>query len=235
MIDFHTSLLIKIRFFYIGSLQSTSYNSRDSVVLQLTSFVSKHRSHIVQNEMKGFATWICGLCLVAPTLPSIGAFAFHPTGTGGANHRHVALSTALSSATCDHVVPSVLQGRRFVLANLAVLSAASFRQFLVEPANASGGATAGGAYLLSAKQRYNERVKASVRGLLSTADAIKNGDSTLAKEYFESEEEGTWKEMTSAGYLLSNAFRRNSTAAPDSLPAVKVMQMRLFVSVISFV
>ena len=27
--------------------------------------------------------------------------------------------------------------------------------------------------------------------------------------------------MTAAGYLLSNAFRRNSSAAPDSLPAVK--------------
>eukprot|EP00536_Pseudo-nitzschia_multiseries_P007177 jgi/Psemu1/195073/e_gw1.166.50.1 len=88
-------------------------------------------------------------------------------------------------------------------------------------ARASGGATAGGAYLLSAKKRYYERVKESVTGLLKAADALKDGDSKVAKEYFTSEDNGSWKDLTAAGYLLSNAFRRSSSTAPDSLPAVK--------------
>lgn len=89
-------------------------------------------------------------------------------------------------------------------------------------ANASGGATAGGAYLLSAKQRYNERVKASVQGLLAVGDGLAGGSTTEAKAFFGSDDGGSWKDLTAAGYLLSNAFRRNSSSAPDSLPAVKV-------------
>lgn len=85
----------------------------------------------------------------------------------------------------------------------------------VEAAHASGGATAGGAYLLSAKQRYNDRVKGSIKGLLAAQSSLSGGDSKPAKAYFSEEDEGTWKDLTAAGYLLSNAFRRNSTAAPD--------------------
>lgn len=88
-------------------------------------------------------------------------------------------------------------------------------------AQASGGATAGGAYLLSAKKRYYERVKTSVSGLLRAVDGLKDGDSKVAKEYFSNEADGSWKDLTAAGYLLSNAFRRSSSTAPDSLPAVK--------------
>ncbi|KAL3944681.1 MAG: hypothetical protein SGBAC_001239 [Bacillariaceae sp.] len=91
----------------------------------------------------------------------------------------------------------------------------------VDSANASGGATAGGAYLLSAKQRYNERVKAAVKGLLEVGAAIKGGSTKEAEAYFSSDDAGSWKDLTAAGYLLSNAFRRSSTTAPDSLPAVK--------------
>lgn len=36
-----------------------------------------------------------------------------------------------------------------------------------------------------------------------------------------SEEVGSWKDFSAAGYLLANAFRRNSTTPPDSLPSVK--------------
>ena len=43
-----------------------------------------------------------------------------------------------------------------------------------------------------------------------------------AKDYFSNEADGGWKDLTAAGYLLSNAFRRSSSTAPDSLPAVKV-------------
>jgi hypothetical protein len=120
---------------------------------------------------------------------------------------------------------AALDDRRSVLGKLAFIpfvtvstSIASF----VDPVSASGGATAGGAYLLSAKQRYNERVKASVEGLVKAAEELKSGNSDVAKAYFLSEGGGGWKDLTAAGYLLSNAFRRNSSAAPDTLPSIKV-------------
>jgi hypothetical protein len=84
------------------------------------------------------------------------------------------------------------------------------------PSWASGGATAGGAYLLSAKQRYNERVKAGVKGF------AESGNVDGIRSYFASEDVGSWKDLSTAGYLLANAFRSNSSAAPDSLPSVKV-------------
>ena len=109
----------------------------------------------------------------------------------------------------------------FKLTSIPVIALSSLTM-TPETAQASGGATAGGAYLLSAKKRYYERVKASVSGLLQAADDLKNGDSKVAKEYFSSDSDGSWKDLTAAGYLLSNAFRRSSSTAPDSLPAVKV-------------
>ena len=131
---------------------------------------------------------------------------------------HLASSTRLQDTREGHD-----DDRRSFLTNLATAGLViPFSPGFVEPAAASGGATAGGAYLLSAKQRYNERVKASIQGLLALEGSLKNGDSKPAKAYFESEDGGSWKDLTSAGYLLSNAFRRNSTTPPDSLPAVKV-------------
>mmetsp|Transcript_120456 Transcript_120456/g.236766 ORF Transcript_120456/g.236766 Transcript_120456/m.236766 type:complete len:205 (-) Transcript_120456:44-658(-) len=111
--------------------------------------------------------------------------------------------------------------RQFVESIVKAAPAALVLGASVEKANASGGATAGGAYLLSAKQRYNERVKESIRGLLSAEKSLAAGNSQDAKAFFASEDAGSWKDLTTAGYLLSNAFRRNSTAAPDSLPSVK--------------
>lgn len=99
-----------------------------------------------------------------------------------------------------------------------------------ESAFASGGATAGGAYLLSAKQRYNERVRESVKGLLLVGKALAADSSKEAKEYFSSEEGASWKDLTAAGYLLSNAFRRSSTTPPDKLPAVQVGLYYVYVS-----
>lgn len=170
--------------------------------------------------MNRFGTLIAVLLVTTATT---GAFSFQET-SGVANHRRMSTSSALLSANTDYNgSESLLQERRCYLRKLAVFPAAvALLPFLANPAIASGGATAGGAYLLSAKQRYNERVKASVQGLLSAAAALKKGDSNPAKEYFGSEEGGSWKDLTAAGYLLSNAFRRNSSAAPDSLPAVKV-------------
>jgi hypothetical protein len=91
--------------------------------------------------------------------------------------------------------------------------------------NASGGATAGGAYLLSAKQRYNDRVKAGIKGFLALGPSIASGDFDAIRPYFLQEDVGGWKDFATAAYLLANAFRRNSTAAPDSLPSVKVSNM----------
>mmetsp|Transcript_4399 Transcript_4399/g.5773 ORF Transcript_4399/g.5773 Transcript_4399/m.5773 type:complete len:215 (-) Transcript_4399:310-954(-) len=86
---------------------------------------------------------------------------------------------------------------------------------------ASGGATAGGVYLLSAKQRYNERVKKGVVGFLALKGFLEAGDVSGLRDYFSNEDVGAWKDLTSAGYLLANAFRRSSSTAPDSLPSVK--------------
>ena len=103
----------------------------------------------------------------------------------------------------------------------SVLSTAAFLS-LPKEAIASGGATAGGAYLLSAKQRYNERVKAGIQGYLALGPALEAGNIDVLRAYFTTEDMGGWKDLTAAGYLLANAFRRNSSAAPDSLPSVKV-------------
>jgi hypothetical protein len=132
--------------------------------------------------------------------------------------------TALRKSQMSDQEDDNFQARRSFLNKLALFPLAALPSLTAKPttAQASGGATAGGAYLLSAKKRYYERVKASVAGLLQAANGLKNGDSTLAKEYFSSEADASWKDLTAAGYLLSNAFRRSSSTAPDSLPAVKV-------------
>jgi len=75
-----------------------------------------------------------------------------------------------------------------------------------DKACASGGATAGGAYLLSAKQRYNERVKAGVKGFVGIKSTLEAGDIPALREYFASEETGGWKDFMSAGYLLANGM-----------------------------
>lgn len=91
-----------------------------------------------------------------------------------------------------------------------------------DAAIASGGATAGGAYLLSAKQRYNDRVQASLKAFLALKKPLESGSIQELKDYFSTEDVGGWKDGSSAGYLLANAFRTSSSKAPDSLPSVKV-------------
>lgn len=142
--------------------------------------------------------------------------AFQAASKSGAN-------TVLRASQCSDQHDDNLNSRRSFLNTLTLVPIAALPSLAARPlpAQASGGATAGGAYLLSAKKRYYERVKASVSGLLQAADALKNEDSKVAKAYFSSEDDGSWKDLTAAGYLLSNAFRRSSSTAPDSLPAVK--------------
>ena len=116
------------------------------------------------------------------------------------------------------------ESRRGMLQNVAVTSfgLASGLVLQNQAACASGGATAGGVYLLSAKQRYNDRVVKAVRAFLSLGPSLEGGSIDQAKDFFTNEEPGTWKDGSAAGYLLANAFRRSSATPPDSLPAVKV-------------
>jgi hypothetical protein len=106
----------------------------------------------------------------------------------------------------------------FALSSIAVAGSS----LLPEQASASGGATAGGVYLLSAKQRYNSRVTKGVIGFLSLGGSLESGNIEDARNFFKSEEDGNWKDFSAAAYLLANAFRRNSAQAPDTLPSVKV-------------
>jgi hypothetical protein len=93
-------------------------------------------------------------------------------------------------------------------------------------ASASGGATAGGAYLLSAKQRYNQRVRSALQAFVNLRSSVEEGRWVDIEAYFVTTDVGGWNDVSTAGYLLANAFRRNSSAAPDTLPSVKVCVMK---------
>ncbi|GAX19892.1 hypothetical protein FisN_1Lh641 [Fistulifera solaris] len=118
---------------------------------------------------------------------------------------------------------ALMLSRRDVVNHISVCTLALIGTVTLPHGNAraSGGATAGGAYLLSAKQRYNDRVKQGVKTFASLTNPLDSGDIEVLRSFFTSEDVGSWKDFSAAGYLLANAFRRNSSAAPDSLPAVK--------------
>lgn len=146
-----------------------------------------------------------------------------PTRLDSLRTRSIITGTAIYESQLGTHQDEKVEARRSFLGKLTLFSFAALPSMtsMAKITQASGGATAGGAYLLSAKKRYYERVKTSVSGLLQAANGLKNGDSKVAKDYFSSEADGSWKDLTAAGYLLSNAFRRSSSTAPDSLPAVK--------------
>lgn len=152
---------------------------------------------------------------------SLGQAAFVPTG--GA-HRFSTRDASQKLKTDDH-----LGSRRTMLQNIALASFGIANGLLLQKkaAYASGGATAGGVYLLSAKQRYNERVTQGIKGFLDLGPTLEGGSIEKTKAYFTGEEAGTWKDISTAGYLLANAFRRSSNTAPDSLPSVKVRELPL--------
>jgi hypothetical protein len=149
-----------------------------------------------------------------------GAFAFNPSGVQVQTPFRLApknLSPAREQVALQASRRSFVENVAF--STIAVAGGASL---LPEHASASGGATAGGVYLLSAKQRYNGRVTKGVKGFLSLGGSLESGDIEDAKNFFKSEEDGNWKDFAAAAYLLANAFRRNSAQAPDTLPSVKV-------------
>jgi hypothetical protein len=143
-------------------------------------------------------------------------FAFNPAG--------VQIPFRLLSKTFSPAREVALHGsRRSFVEHFGVCSiAVAGASLLPENASASGGATAGGVYLLSAKQRYNGRVTKGVKGFLSLGASLESGSIDDVKTFFKSEEDGMWKDFSAAAYLLANAFRRSSSTPPDSLPSVKV-------------
>lgn len=146
------------------------------------------------------------------------ASAFHPSTSS--IHSADAASQSLSRARQGALQAS---RRSFVeKATLSSIAIAGASLASAKTASASGGATAGGVYLLSAKQRYNARVTAGVKGFLAVGGALESGSIDVVRTFFTSEDDGSWKDFSAAGYLLANAFRRNSSAAPDTLPSVKV-------------
>ncbi len=87
----------------------------------------------------------------------------------------------------------------------------------VAEVDASGGATAGGAYLLRAKERYNARVTEG-------AKAYKKSSTDIAALF--AEKDGALDDLEAAGFLLANAFRINSTQNPDKI--VQVQKFKAF-------
>jgi hypothetical protein len=115
---------------------------------------------------------------------------------------------------------TTIRTRRNLLVKIAEGSMATL---ILQPTvvNASGGATAGGAYLLSAKQRYNVRVTACIQSYLALSKSLDESSLDETKAFFTTSEVGGWEDGSSAGYLLANAFRTSSGKPPDSLPSVK--------------
>lgn len=72
------------------------------------------------------------------------------------------------------------------------------------------------------QQRYNDRVTKGVKGFLSLESSLRAGSVSEAQAYFDGEEVGTFGDISTAGYLLANAFRQSANKSPDSLPSVKV-------------
>ena len=122
-----------------------------------------------------------------------------------------AFSVDKTTTTCRRAMLEKVTG-----AGAAALLGVSTAALTLSPAQASGGA-----YLLSAKQRYNSRVTAGVKAFLALSEPLESGSIAEAKAFLSNEEAGGWGDLKSAGYLLSNAFRRTSTTPPDSLPSVK--------------
>jgi len=138
---------------------------------------------------------------------------------------HVVLLALLAVATRAFIVPlrptalsplKAHSSRRDLLANVALTTGALIASPSISLA--SGGATAGGVYLLSAKQRYNERVLTGVTAWRAT----KSLDKKALKAWYNNKDPNSpYNDFKGAGYLLSNAFRTSSSTPPDRLPSVK--------------
>mmetsp|Transcript_32041 Transcript_32041/g.84409 ORF Transcript_32041/g.84409 Transcript_32041/m.84409 type:complete len:209 (+) Transcript_32041:125-751(+) len=128
--------------------------------------------------------------------------------------RPATASTVVAAATSGVDHDNVVVGRRAAIgAAIGVLGIVN-----AEVASASGGATAGGAYLIRAKQRYNDRVVAGAAAFMAL------GTINPKDPFFLGEKEGPAADFLTAAFLLANSFRSNSTTAPDNLPTVKAFK-----------
>jgi len=131
------------------------------------------------------------------------------------------LPTTLSMASDENYDAFVARRKWLHDISMASLTSMSTLIFRPDTACASGGATAGGVYLLSAKQRYNERVTQGIKTFLALSSSLDTGSVDGVQAFFLTEDVGGWKDASAAGYLLANAFRRSSSTPPDNLPSVK--------------
>lgn len=145
------------------------------------------------------------------------AYAFLAPSTAGASGRHSVISSCAHQHGSDGAELSTPLTRKTFVEGIVQSSCGLLLLGQIEPAYASGGATAGGVYLLSAKQRYNKRVTSGLMAFL----ALDVSDINAVNAFFETKDEGGWEDLSAAAYLLANAFRTNSSKAPDSLPSVK--------------
>lgn len=164
---------------------------------------------LTKNNMK-----TCAILMVAFSCLSVGETAFVSSPVNRAPTRDV--------SHCMKRGNDNLESRRSMLQDVSLATLGIASGFVSQAAHASGGATAGGAYLLSAKQRYNERVTKGVTNFLALGPKLEAGSLEEANTYFSCNDAGCWSDLSAAGYLLANAFRRSASTNPDSLPAVKV-------------
>lgn len=125
-----------------------------------------------------------------------------------------ALKAALSQSSMASTVNGApaLGRREFVGSSAAALAAFA----RVAEVDASGGATAGGVYLLRAKERYNSRVMAGVEDF----KAAEGYDDKALASYFSGK---SFEDLCASAFLLASAFRTNSAQGPD-----KILQVKLY-------
>lgn len=139
-------------------------------------------------------------------------------GQGRVRAARQALKVALADAARDEPAVAAIERREFFATTASVAAAALAR---VAAVDASGGATAGGVYLIRAKERYNARVEAGAKDFRGLSRAASSGDAATMAAFFTSE---SYEDLCSAGFLLANAFRSNSTQNPDKIPQVKLFK-----------
>ncbi|KAJ1445136.1 hypothetical protein M885DRAFT_328619 [Pelagophyceae sp. CCMP2097] len=140
-----------------------------------------------------------------------------PNHRAPASHAREALQRALASPASRSVAADA-GGPALTTRRAASLSAALTAFAAVAAADASGGATAGGAYLLRAKSRYNGRVETGAVAYRAASSAVAADDAAALAALFA--KDGAYEDLAASGFLLANAFRINSTQNPDKIPQV---------------
>eukprot|EP00967_Tisochrysis_lutea_P153068 scaffold301240_cov34-Tisochrysis_lutea.AAC.3 len=119
------------------------------------------------------------------------------------------------------VAPHAPVGRRTVLSLPGSTAVAALLSGVVQPAVASGGATAGKTTSIPrAKLRYYDRIIAAVASFQEMDKDLTAGSLAKSKAFFA--KDGPYDELMGAGYLLAVAFKIDSKIPPDKIPNVKM-------------